>query len=250
MTHAADLLSYEQAISSGTDGIQHVPADGLLNSTLLSTIRSQGQTITPTINIFQYEFSEPALFNFLNPFSNATAGSLSIVLQNAALAYQAGVTILAGTDAVGTLGNITIPFGITLHQELQNLVQIGMTPAEALRAATGVPAAFLRFDDRGVIAPGKRADLVLLNSNPLESINNTLDIAEVWVGGVQTSAVAGNNATNSTGSTAGNSPSPTIGPVPTSAPAISRASGDGRTHLGITGFCLQVVVLSLLALSF
>jgi imidazolonepropionase-like amidohydrolase len=105
------------------------------------------------------------------------AKNLTTVVQNVEALHKAGVRILAGTDAVGQLGSSNVPLGLSLHQELQNLVEAGLTPAEVLRAATVVPATFHRIPDRGVIAPGKRADLILLNSNPLANISNTLDIA-------------------------------------------------------------------------
>ncbi len=53
---------------------------------------------------------------------------------------------------------ISIPFGLTLHYELQNLVDAGLQPAEALRAGTSAAAEHQQLADRGVIAPGKRAD--------------------------------------------------------------------------------------------
>lgn len=109
---------------------------------------------------------------------------------NTAAMHKAGVPLLAGTDAIGVIPPIDTPFGLTLHWELEHLVEIGMTPAEALRAATIVPALWHGLEDRGAILPGKRADLVLLNSNPLENITNTRDIAKVWIGGIEYKDVA------------------------------------------------------------
>lgn len=60
-----------------------------------------------------------------------------------------------------------VPFGMTLHWELEKFVEVGFSPAEALRSATLLPAILHDVPDRGVIAPGKRADIVLLNSDPL-----------------------------------------------------------------------------------
>jgi hypothetical protein len=102
---------------------------------------------------------------------------------------------LAGTDAVGVINaNISVPFGLSLHFELENLVEAGLTTVEALRAATELAAQHHRLADRGKIAPGMRADLILLNSDPLANITNTRDIAKVWVGGIEYKDVA-----NSTG---------------------------------------------------
>jgi Amidohydrolase family len=89
------------------------------------------------------------------------------------LLHKAGVQLLAGTDAVV---DYCLP-GFGLHDELALLVQAGLSPAEALRAATLNPAEFLgREKEFGSIAVGKRADLVLLERNPLNDIHNTTSI--------------------------------------------------------------------------
>jgi len=89
--------------------------------------------------------------------------------------HKAGVTILAGTD-VGT--SYQIP-GISLHDELALLVQAGLSPMAALQVATRNPARAFNLADQGTIEPGMRADLVLLDANPLENIDNTRKIREV-----------------------------------------------------------------------
>ena len=90
--------------------------------------------------------------------------------------HRAGVPIGAGTDAPIALA---IP-GYSLHNELRILVAAGLTPREALSAATMQPAKFLGLDgEMGSIAPGMRADLVLLNANPLADIRNTREIDRV-----------------------------------------------------------------------
>jgi hypothetical protein len=93
---------------------------------------------------------------------------------------RAGVELLAGTDV---LNPFCFP-GFSLHDELGLLVEAGLTPMEALQAATYNPAKFLGITDSlGTIDTGKIADLVLLEANPLEDIGNTRKIAAVVVGG-------------------------------------------------------------------
>jgi imidazolonepropionase-like amidohydrolase len=95
--------------------------------------------------------------------------------------HKAGVQMLAGSDS---LDRFVFP-GSSLHQELHLLVEAGLTPMEALQSATRDAARFLgREKDSGTIAPGVRADLVLLDGNPLQNISNTTRIRAVIRHGV------------------------------------------------------------------
>ncbi len=101
-------------------------------------------------------------------------------LRQTGLAHQAGVTVLAGTDAPDSFA---FP-GLSLHDELAHLVQAGLTPLQALRAATSEPARFLGLEGvAGVIAPGARADIVLLRENPLQDIEAVRSIEAVVLAG-------------------------------------------------------------------
>jgi imidazolonepropionase-like amidohydrolase len=93
---------------------------------------------------------------------------------------RAGVEILAGTD----LGNPYVLPGFSLHDELALLVKAGLTPMEALQAATRNPARYLgRLDSTGTVEKGKLADLVLLDADPLADIANTQKIDSVILNG-------------------------------------------------------------------
>jgi imidazolonepropionase-like amidohydrolase len=104
-------------------------------------------------------------------------------MENVRRLHRAGVTILAGDDAASSLAAI----GVSLHGELELLTLAGLSPAEALRAATGGPADAFRLADRGRIARGARADLVLVNGNPLEDIRLTRAIDRVFKNGFEVS---------------------------------------------------------------
>jgi imidazolonepropionase-like amidohydrolase len=94
---------------------------------------------------------------------------------------RAGVKILTGTDGPG-IGSLTVGFG--LHHELALLVKAGLKPIEALQAATLNAARALRKENEiGSLEPGKVADIVLLNSDPLSEIHNTTKIDSVVLRG-------------------------------------------------------------------
>ncbi len=107
-------------------------------------------------------------------------GDYQVRLRDLREMRRAGVRILAGSDFGGPL---TVP-GFDLHEELAKLVdEVGMTPIEALRAATLAPAQFLGIDSLGTVASGKLADLVLLDADPRIDIRHTRRIHAVVANG-------------------------------------------------------------------
>src|SRR5438034_5503381 len=89
--------------------------------------------------------------------------------------HDAGVTIIPGTDALA---------GYTLHHELELYTRAGIPPAEVLRMATWTPALVMGVDkDRGVIAPGKLADMILVDGDSTKNIQDINDITTVIKGG-------------------------------------------------------------------
>lgn len=94
----------------------------------------------------------------------------------------AGADIVLGTDA-GALPDH--PFGYTGHRELEIFVRLGMTPMQAIVAATSNAALHLGQNDLGLVAPGRRADLLVLDADPLVDIRNTRRINSVYIGGSQ-----------------------------------------------------------------
>jgi len=109
---------------------------------------------------------EDAFESFERPFTKAL--------------HDQGGKLMTGTDS---LVPTTMP-GFSIHRELEELVDIGLTPYEALRASTTHPSIFLgELDEAGSVAVGKRADLLLLEENPLEEITNSRKIAGVMIQG-------------------------------------------------------------------
>ena len=89
----------------------------------------------------------------------------------------------SGSDSAGPA--VGTAWGLSVHHELFLFVKhCNFSPAEALRAATYLNAKRFKFSDRGEIKPGLRADLVLVEGNPLEDIDHTLNLRGVWKDGV------------------------------------------------------------------
>ncbi|WP_327232980.1 amidohydrolase family protein [Streptomyces sp. NBC_01317] len=92
---------------------------------------------------------------------------------------ESGVRIVLSADS----GLFVQFFGIAEHRELQAMVQAGMPAQQAIQAATRTPAQILGLPDRGTLEPGKRADLLVLDADPLDNIANTRKIAAVYLAG-------------------------------------------------------------------
>jgi imidazolonepropionase-like amidohydrolase len=95
--------------------------------------------------------------------------------------HESGVRVLAGTDAP----NPGLVHGASLHRELQHLVLAGLRPAEVLTAATMTPAEVFGLEDRGQLAVGGRADLVLVDGDPTVAIEATQALRGTWISGHQ-----------------------------------------------------------------
>jgi imidazolonepropionase-like amidohydrolase len=110
----------------------------------------------------------------------------AILERSLAKLAAAGVKVVLGADT-GVEDHL---FGLAEHLELQAMVDAGMTPAQALVAATSRAAEYLDLDDRGSLVPGKRADLLVLDASPLDDIVNTRRIARTFINGVEIDRVA------------------------------------------------------------
>jgi imidazolonepropionase-like amidohydrolase len=126
------------------------------------------------VDALRERWAEDAARRRAAPHADPTFGAWSLRLVG--MLHASGVPIGAGTDTPITLA---IP-GHSLHSELELLVRAGLSPLQALEAATLVPARFLGLgDELGAIEPGRRADLVLLGANPLDDIRHSRQVEGV-----------------------------------------------------------------------
>ena len=186
---------YAEVESRIPDLARRTAAAGTSLITTLTAYRNIGlqlEDIDAVLRRPEVSFVPSAIRHYWQPENNPyirRASSFSVdglraryrVLENLVKGFHdAGVPILAGTDAL----NPSVVPGFSLHDELQDLVLAGLTPYQALRAATAGAAEFLGGrNEFGTIASGRRADMILLDSNPLSDIKATTRQAGVMLRG-------------------------------------------------------------------
>lgn len=201
VAHVNSVAGMGKVVSAGVDVVAHVPVDAELDTALAQRIAEAGIAVGPTLATTENFLGEPGgaavaadprLAGILADaqVQRLTSGQsrrrrqgmppYSRAEENVRRLAGAGVTILAGTDAPNP-GTI---FGASLHRELELLARSGLTPAQALNAATAAPARVFNLADRGHTAPGQRADLILVSGDPLTDITATRAIKRIWRAGV------------------------------------------------------------------
>ncbi|MFZ0296832.1 MAG: amidohydrolase family protein [Candidatus Sulfotelmatobacter sp.] len=201
IAHIGNYREARDAISAGVDGLAHLFVDQkpdadfgafvaqhkvfvISTLTVLESLsKPSGASLTYSPSLSSY-LTEDAIRNLKgqSPYIMFPPRPLSIA--NAFDAerqlMRAGVPILAGTDSP----NIGTWWGVSMHRELELLVKGGMSSTQALAAATSVPAKVFHLEDRGRIAPGMRADLLLVEGDPTQDILRTRAIVQVWKMGI------------------------------------------------------------------
>lgn len=194
VVHAMSESQATTALEAGADGLVHLFNTSSVSPAFIQLVARQEAFVIPTLTVLHASCNEPngptmmqdtllvpwirpsmrahAARTFPPPPGSSCEGTRDAVRKLA----RAGVPILAGTDAPSP-GQA---YGASLHHELQFLVRSGLAPVEALTAATLAPARAFRLTDRGSIAPGLRADLVLVDGDPTANIAETRRIVMVW----------------------------------------------------------------------
>lgn len=202
VVHIGSLAGAREVIGDGADGLAHLFVDHDPDPGFGAMVAAHHAFVVPTLTVLQSITGVPGAGALAaDPRFNAFLGRQDLQMIKAAFPRRPGllpvsyasaeaavkqlraahVPILAGTDA----GNPGTAHGAALHRELELLVKAGLTPMEALAAATSVPAKTFHLGDRGRIAAGMRADLLLVSGDPTTDILATRDIAGVWKDGVR-----------------------------------------------------------------
>lgn len=202
VAHASALHPFHMAQDARADVITHAPCDAALDDAASQRMARDNQISVPTLvmmkaitaplsarGIFALLQHPTTVFRVVKAIQrkqHASPGKANYENARASVAalHRAGVPILAGSDAhVEPTSPVSVRHGEALHQELELLVEAGLSCLEALRAATVLPARYFGLEDRGAVEVGKRADLVLLTRNPLDDIRNTRSVSKVWCAG-------------------------------------------------------------------
>jgi len=170
--HVGGAAGAMNCVKAGIDSIEH---GNVLDEASIEAMRKAGTSYVPTLAVYW----EPAVRGTAGGFTQHEVGYCKIYYgphkRSFEMALEAGIRIGAGTDS----GSLTHVLGKSLHQELQLLVEYGMTPASALRAATSVAAEILGQESRlGSLEVGKLADVLIVDGNPLADIG---DIRNTWL---------------------------------------------------------------------
>jgi imidazolonepropionase-like amidohydrolase len=210
--HAPLLKLAKEALSVGVDGMMHGILDEPVDAEFLSLMKKNRAVYVPTLALFEdvadvsafarrqavswdrVKFQPRAIYA---PFTDAagarqiesfltnttfTKERLKVARANVKRVFDADVPVVLGTDT----GFFGVFLGVATQIELELLVEAGLTPAEALRAATINAARMISKErDLGTVEAGKFADLVILDANPLDDIRNVTRIYKVIKGGVQ-----------------------------------------------------------------
>lgn len=198
VVHIGNEKDARAVLEAGADGLVHLyPGESGDAEGLARLAASRGAFVIPTFTVLESMagwrgddlLADAGLAGLLDKDAQAPlkarygnkerAAMLVAPKQVTAALVKAGVPVLAGTDA----GNPGTQYGISMHRELKALVEAGLSPVQALAAATSEPARVFKLGRRGRIEQGYKADLLLVDGNPTTDILATRRIVEVWKDG-------------------------------------------------------------------
>lgn len=168
--HATEVATVRQAVEAGADILLHVPMRETFPEALAEEVAEAGIAVAPTLVMME-------------AFAQSGRGGDYRNAENAVrLLHAHGVSLLAGTDANVSGYAPAVGYGETLHRELELLVRAGLTPLEALRAATGASAAAFGLRT-GRVAADHPATLLLVEGSPTQDLQALRQIKSLWTRG-------------------------------------------------------------------
>jgi len=170
LTHTVTLARAKIAARAGVDVVAHGVGDAPVDAELIALMKEHRTSYASTLAVYEPGPANPG---------TARAERWRRLLPNIAAMRDGGVTFVLGTDG----GEASTPHGISTLHELELLVLGGLTPTQALIAATRNSAAAMHATDRGTIAEGKIADLLLVEGEPWSNISDIRKTRRVWIGG-------------------------------------------------------------------
>ena len=194
--HAIALADQKAVVRAGADVLVHTVAAEKLDDEYLALLREKKPWWTPVMGLgdrsevcnedefVTQSYPQRTVAEIREKFCGAP--SAAAANREAMLAYnfpkmiENGARLVLGTDA-GIFNRYS--FGWADHHELARYVQFGLTPAQALAAATASPALYLGLKDMGTLEAGKSADFVVLDGDPMEDFRNLRRISAVYLGG-------------------------------------------------------------------
>jgi len=173
--HAHGALSIKQAILAGADTIEHA---SLIDDEAIALAREHGVALSMDVYNGSYIETEGRRQNWPEEFLRKNLETTEAQRQGFTRAHRAGVTIVYGTDSA------VYPHGWNARQ-LEIMVERGMTPAQALRAATSLAADAMGWSDRvGSLQPGRYGDLIAVKGDPLADVDLLQHVDVVIKGGL------------------------------------------------------------------
>ena len=194
--HAIALADQKAVVRAGADVLVHTVGNEKIDDELIALLQDNKPYWTTVIGLgdrseacdgdpfVDQTYPAQALATIrqtgCGPVGANAATREAMLANNVPKMVAAGARLVLGTDAGITTRHA---FGWADHHEMTRWVQLGLTPAQAIAAATSRPAELLGITDMGTLAVGKSADFIVLNANPLENIRNTRRIANVYLRG-------------------------------------------------------------------
>ncbi len=215
--HVFYLDDAKRLVTSGVDVIGHSVRDRPVDAELIAAMKARGTIYVPTMTIDESHFifadrpawmndpffqraMAPPVYDYLrsDAYRDKVLGdadtpkwraAADMSKRNAGIVFRSGVPVALGTDAGAAVERI---IGSDPHRELELMVGVGLTPLQAIHAGTALSATAMgpRGGELGALAPGKLANFIVLNADPLADIRNTRKIREIWYHGQRAQPVA------------------------------------------------------------